>query len=94
MGGPLYCATNCHGGKTPTAQAAMDLSGLLKSPPDYATACSYMLTRVTPGDPSSSQILDVTNPANVQVIHMYKFAGNTAAYQTFKTGISQWINAE
>jgi len=94
QGGPMYCAQNCHGGKKPTAQAAMDLSGLLASPPDYATACSYMLTRIVPGDPSSSQILDVTNPANIQVIHMYKFAGNTTAYQAFKTGISPWINAE
>lgn len=94
QGGPMYCAQNCHGGAKPTAQAAMDLSGLLASPPDYATACSYMLTRITPGDPSSSQILDVTNPANIQVIHMYKFAGNTQAYQAFTTGISPWINAE
>jgi hypothetical protein len=94
QGGPMYCAQNCHGGAKPTAQAAMDLSGLLATPPDYATACSYMLTRITPGDPSSSQILDVTNPANIQVIHMYKFAGNTTAYQAFTTGISPWILAE
>jgi hypothetical protein len=93
-GGPMYCAKNCHGGTKPTAQAAMDLSGLLQSPPDYATACSYMLTRIKPGDPSSSQILDVTNPTNAQVIHMYKFAGSTTAYQAFTTGISPWIIAE
>jgi hypothetical protein len=93
-GGPMYCAENCHGGKKPTAMAAMDLSGLLATPPDYATACSYMRTRITPGDPSTSQILDVTNPANVQVIHMYKFAGNTTAYTAFTTGISPWIKAE
>ncbi len=94
LGGPMYCAENCHGGKKPTAQAAMDLSGLLANPPDYATACSYMLTRITPGSPAMSQILDVTNPANIQVIHMYKFAGNTTAYQAFTTGITPWINAE
>ena len=94
QGGPMYCAMNCHGGAKPTAQAAMDLSGLLQTPPDYATACSYMLTRITPGDPSTSQILDVTNPANVQVVHLYKFAGSTSAYQAFTTGISPWIMAE
>jgi hypothetical protein len=94
MGGPLYCATNCHGGPVPTAMAAMNLSGLLASPPDYATACSYMLTRIVPGSPSTSQILDVTNPANVQVVHLYKFMGNTADYQAFTTGISPWIIAE
>jgi hypothetical protein len=94
LGGPQYCAQTCHGGTKPTAQAAMDLSGLLATPPDYATACSYMLTRIMPGDPSSSQILDVTNPANVQVVHMYKFMGNMTAYQAFTTGISPWIIAE
>ena len=94
MGGPLYCATNCHGGNKPTAQAAMDLSGLLASPPDYATACSYMKTRITPGVPSTSEILDVTNPAHTQVVHMYKFAGDPTAYMTFSMGISPWIMGE
>jgi hypothetical protein len=93
-GGPMYCAGMCHGGNKPTAQAAMDLSGLLASPPDYATACSYMLTRVTPGDPSTSEILEVTNPMNVQVIHMYKFSGDATQYNAFNSGMSPWITAE
>jgi hypothetical protein len=93
-GGPHYCAANCHGGNKPTAQAAMDLSGLLESPPDYATACAYMRTRIVPDDPSTSQILEVTNPMSTSVIHMYKFAGDQSQYDNFKMGISSWIMAE
>jgi hypothetical protein len=94
MGGPLYCATTCHGGTKPTAQAAMDLSGLLASPPDYATACSYMRTRIVPGSPMTSQILEVTDPTNLQIVHMYKFGGISTAYAAFNTGMSPWITAE
>lgn len=92
--GPMYCAQNCHGGNKPQAKGAMDLSGLLARPPDYEAACAAMRARITPGDPESSQILIVTNPTQVQVVHMYKFAGNLADYNSFKAKMSPWILAE
>ena len=93
-GGPKYCADNCHGGNKAEAKAAMNLSGLTKSPPDYAQACAFMRSRVTPGDVDASQIMNVTDPKQPQVVHMYKFKGNVDDYNAFKTGMTAWIMAE
>lgn len=93
-GGPKYCAENCHGGNKVEAKAAMNLSGLLADPPDYAQACAFMRSRITPGDVESSQITVVTNPKQLQVVHMYKFNGDTNKYNAFKTGMTEWIMAE
>lgn len=92
--GPMYCAENCHGGNKAEAKAAMNLSGLLKDPPDYASACAFMRSRITPGDVDGSQIMNVTDPKQPQVVHMYKFKGNTDAYNAFKTGMTEWILSE
>jgi hypothetical protein len=93
-GGPKYCAENCHGGKKTEAMKAMNLSGLLKSPPDYPFACASMRARITGGDVESSQITIVTNPKQVQVVHMYKFGGSSDKYNAFKTGMTSWIKVE
>jgi hypothetical protein len=93
-GGPKYCAETCHGGARAEAQAAMDLSGLVGGSPDYGAACAAMRARITPGDVESSQIVQVTNPQQLQVVHMYKFQGNLTAYKAFKTGMTPWIMAE
>lgn len=93
-GGPMYCAENCHGGNKAEAKAAMNLSGLLADPPDYAQACAFMRSRITPGDVEGSQIAIVTNPKQLQVVHMYKFDGDTNKYNAFKTGMTAWIMAE
>jgi len=92
--GPRYCAETCHGGAVPEAKAAMNLSGLLEDPPNSDLACASMRARITPGDPGTSQILDVTDPGHLQVIHMYKFNGNTGSYETFKAGMTPWIMSE
>lgn len=93
-GGPKYCAENCHGGNKAEAKAAMNLSGLTKSPPDYAQACAFMRSRITPGKVDESQIMNVTDPTQPQVVHMYKFKGNVEDYNAFKTGMTAWILAE
>jgi hypothetical protein len=87
-GGPRYCAENCHGGNKVEAKAAMNLSGLLSDPPDYAQACAFMRSRITPGDVDGSQITIVTNPKQLQVVHMYKFDGDTNKHSAFKTGMT------
>lgn len=93
-GGPKYCAENCHGGNKVEAKAAMNLSGLLSDPPDYGQACAFMRSRITPGDVEGSQITIVTNPKQLQVVHMYKFNGDSNKYNAFKTGMTAWIMAE
>lgn len=92
--GPKYCAENCHGGNKVEAKAAMNLSGLIADPPDYDQACAFMRSRITPGDVDGSQITIVTNPKQLQVVHMYKFNGDTNKYNAFKTGMTAWIQAE
>lgn len=87
------CINECHGGKDPQAKNTMDLSGILLAQPDYATACVQVRARIKPGDPASSQILIVTDPQQ-QVVHKYKFLGNLSQYNTFKTTVTPWINAE
>jgi hypothetical protein len=92
--GPRYCAENCHGGNKAEAKAAMDLSGLISDPPAYDKACAFMRSRIKPGDVEGSQIMIVTNPKQLQVVHMYKFNGNTNNYNAFKMGMTAWIMAE
>lgn len=94
QGGPKYCAENCHGGNKPEAKAAMNLSGLVADPPDYAQACAFMRSRITPGKVNESQIMNVTDPKQPLVVHMYKFQGNVDNYNAFKTGMTAWILAE
>jgi hypothetical protein len=80
----------CHAGKYPQAKGAMNLSELNTAP---ATACIQVRSRITPGDPANSQILIVTNPGGIEV-HMYKFDGVLPDYETFKSKVSPWIDAE
>jgi len=86
-----YCADTCHGGANPIANATMDLSKLADDPPE--AACAQVRARILPGDPANSQILIVTDPTQ-QVVHMYKFMGQTTKYAAFKDAVSPWINSE
>jgi hypothetical protein len=85
------CAPMCHGGGNIMAQQQMDLSTIAAMPPDQA--CSQVRARITPGDPTTSQILIVTNP-EMAVPHLYKFGGNLNAYNSFKAAVTPWINGE
>jgi hypothetical protein len=85
------CASQCHGGKNLAAQQQMDLSMIAAMPPD--AACEQVRARITPGDPTTSQILIVTNPTQ-QAVHLFKFAGNLNNYNTFKAAVTPWIMAE
>jgi hypothetical protein len=85
------CASQCHGGKNLAAQQQMDLSMLSAMPPD--AACAQVLARITPGNPTTSQILIVTDPTQ-QAVHLFKFAGNLNTYNTFKAAVTPWIMAE
>jgi hypothetical protein len=85
------CASMCHGGTNVAAQQQMDLSMIAAMPPD--AACAQVLARITPGDPTTSQILVVTDPTQ-QAVHLFKFAGNTNNYNTFKAAVTPWIMAE
>lgn len=86
------CFMECHGGGNPMAQQQMDLSTIMTmSPPDQA--CSQVRARITPGDPSMSQILIVTNPT-VAVPHLFKFGGNLNDYNAFKAAVTPWIMGE
>ena len=69
----------------------MDLTNILAMPPD--DACAQMRARITPGDPTKSQILIVTDPTQ-GAVHLFKFAGNTTKYNNFKTAVTPWILAE
>ncbi len=86
-----YCADTCHGGANIQANATMDLSKLDADPP--TDACAQVRSRITPGDPEMSRILQVTDPTQ-QAVHMYKFMGNKNKYQAFKTAVSPWILLE
>ncbi len=82
--------TNCHGGNSPQAKGALDMS---KIDSDVAAACGQVLNRVNPADPPSSQIFITTNP-NGNAAHPYKFGGNTGNYNNFMSQLTTWIQAE
>jgi hypothetical protein len=85
------CASQCHGGKNLSAQQQMDLSMIAAMPP--AAACAQVRARITPGDPTTSQILVVTDPTQ-QAVHLFKFQGNLNNYDAFKAAVTPWIMAE
>ncbi len=85
------CMMKCHGGTNPQAKGTMDLSELNAMMP--TAACQEVRARIKPGDPATSQILQVTDPI-LSIVHMYKFDGDTNAYNAFKTKVEPWIMAE
>jgi hypothetical protein len=85
------CMMKCHGGTNPQAKGTMDLSELAVMPPE--AACIEVRARINPAEPDKSQILQVTNPIE-NVVHMYKFEGDTNAYNAFKAQVTPWITAE
>lgn len=85
------CASQCHGGEDADAQETMDLSELNAETP--SDACGQVRARITPGDPDTSQIVVVTNPAE-PAVHKFKFMGAPSAHAAFKTAVTPWILAE
>ena len=85
------CMMKCHGGTNPQAKGTMDLSELNAMMP--TAACQEVRARIKPGDPATSQILQVTDPVQ-PIVHMYKFDGDLNAYNAFKTKVEPWIMAE
>lgn len=85
------CMIDCHGGANPQAKGTMDLSMLNEATP--VAACIEVRARIVPGNPDASSIVQVTSPLSATK-HSYKFAGNIAAYNDFKSKVSQWISAE
>ncbi|MFT3773243.1 MAG: hypothetical protein QM820_48310 [Minicystis sp.] len=85
------CFSECHNGMNIQAQQQMDLSNIDAMPPD--DACAQVRARITPGDPTKSQILQVTDP-HYMGYHGFKFQGNTNNYNSFKAAVTPWILAE
>lgn len=81
---------NCHGGNNGQATAAVDMSDLMT---DSAAACSQIRNRVNPADPPNSQIFITTDP-NGNAGHPFKFGGDAGQFNTFRTNVSVWIDAE
>jgi mono/diheme cytochrome c family protein len=84
-----YCST-CHGGGDAGAQAAVDMSGLMK---DSAAACGQILNRVSLETPEKSQVFLMTDPAS-GAAHKFKFGQDEGAFKAFKEAVSAWIQAE
>jgi hypothetical protein len=77
---------NCHntGG---SGNAALDLSALAATPPDYATACAQALPRIDTTNPAQSQI--ILAPTGGLPPHPF-----TSAPASFVTMMETWIQAE
>jgi hypothetical protein len=89
--GPLKGnCVSCHGGGNPSAQGAIDMS-TIDSDPDKA--CAQVKNRVSPSDPPSSQLFITTDPGG-NAAHPYKFGGSGDKFNTFKSSVSVWIQAE
>lgn len=80
----------CHGGANGQANAALDMSKLQSDP---AAACGQILNRVNPANPAASQIFVTTDPGGTAA-HPFKFGGQQGPFDTFKTSVSLWIQAE
>lgn len=80
----------CHGGGNAQANAAVDMSKLDTDP---ASACGQIKNRVKPADPPNSQIFITTDPGGTAA-HPFKFGGNQGQFDTFKSNVSLWIQAE
>ncbi len=80
----------CHGGANGQANAALDMSKLQSDP---AAACGQIKNRVKPADAPNSQIFITTDPGGTAA-HPFKFGGNQGQFDTFKTNVSLWIQAE
>lgn len=85
------CMMDCHGGANVQAKGTMDLSMLNEQMP--TATCIEVRSRIVPGNPDASPIVQVTSPLS-GIMHSYKFGGDIAAYNDFKSKVSPWINAE
>jgi cytochrome c553 len=80
----------CHGGSNGAATGAVDMSDLKSDP---GSACAQVRTRVSTGDPPSSQIFITTDPDG-NAAHPFKFGGSDQDFDDFKDALSAWIEAE
>lgn len=89
--GPLKgnCVT-CHGGGNASAKGAVDMSTIDSDP---EKACAQVKNRVTPSNPGGSQLFITTDPGG-NAAHPYKFGGSTSKFDSFKSSVSVWIQAE
>jgi hypothetical protein len=89
--GPLNtsCGT-CHRGQNPGATAVLDMTGV--DQPNAMNACNQVRLRVNFNDPNQSGIFLATMPGNAN--HPFTFGGNTAAFNSFKSALTPWIDAE
>jgi hypothetical protein len=60
---------------------------------DSVAACAQILFRVKPDDPPASQVFIVTDPGG-NAAHPFKFGGNAANFDAFRTEIVKWIEKE
>ncbi len=80
----------CHAGGNGAATNAVDMSKLQS---DSVAACAQILFRVKPADPPASQVFVVTDPGG-NAAHPFKFGGNAANFDAFRTEIVKWIEKE
>lgn len=80
----------CHAGGNSAATNAVDMTKLGS---DATAACAQILFRVKPADPPTSQVFVVTDPGG-GAAHPFKFGGNQANFDAFRTEVVKWIEAE
>ena len=86
----LSNCVGCHGGNNAGATNAVDMTQL-SSDPD--SACGQIRNRIDLNNPGNSQLFVTTDPS-VQNTHPFKFGGNTANFNAFKTAVTTWIQQE
>ncbi|WP_197040967.1 hypothetical protein [Chondromyces apiculatus] len=92
--GPIQmnCATAaCHGNSNTSAGDVMDLSDLAA---DAAAGCRVIRARLLLSDPPNSQIFINSDPAAQGATHPFKFNGDAAAFDAFRTAVLPWVQAE
>ncbi len=95
-GGPMFCAETCHGGKTPAAKAAMNLSGLLEAPPNYDAACAFVRARITPRRRRGEPDRDGDQPCAAAAAGQshVQVHGQHERPRRFKAAMTSWIESE
>lgn len=81
---------SCHGGGNPDANGAVDMSKLSSDP---AAACAQIKNRINSMTPAQSQLFITTDPGG-NAVHPFKFGGSTNQFNSFKSDLTQWIQAE
>jgi len=94
--GPLNtsCAS-CHAGTAnANARSAMDLTGIAATDDaTLTTVCNQARTRINFTDTNQSGFFIAPNPAQT-TNHPFKFGGVQANFDSFKTAVDVWVQAE